>query len=85
MREMMKGRVVPIGGRRAVHLFLEEDGSGCIEFESPIENGELKNGKPIPRAVAIRRKNQIITTISLSKDALYALQKLLNNMLDEVA
>lgn len=77
----MKGRAIPIGGRKSVHVFLEEDGGGYIHFQSPITKVDINDGKAIPRAKAERYKCQLITQISLSKEALYALRDLLNEML----
>ncbi len=83
--EMVKGKGVPLGERRAVHVYLEEgeDSNGYIFFECPIERGDLKDGKAIPRARAKRHKSQLITQLILSKETLHALKRLLNETLVE--
>ena len=79
----MKGKVIPIGARRAVHVFLKKDGGGYIRFESPITKGDFRDGKIIPRIASGRRKCQLITQVVLSEEALHALRRLLNDMLEE--
>lgn len=72
---------IPIGGRRAVRVWLEEDGSGHIQFITPIKREDIKDRAAVPRASAERQKTQLLTHVSLSKEGLRALQELLNEVL----
>lgn len=81
MPKIVQSRAISIGNRKAVHVWLEEDGCGGIRFKTPIERGDFKDGHVVPRASAWRKKSQLVTEIMLSNEALRALQQLLNEVL----
>jgi len=84
-KKLLSGYASSIGERRAVGVFLEEDKEGKSEggflvFTRPIIKEYLYNGKAITLAKSVRRKNQIVTYMNLSKRALCALRYLLNKL-----
>jgi hypothetical protein len=74
-----KVQIMPLGNRKAVHIYTLEDGTFTLQFTSPIQRDDMRDGEPLPRAYAKRHKNQIQTFVRLSQDTVLALY----NMLDE--
>lgn len=72
--------IAPIGKRRAVVLGRLPDGRYILEFIRPIDKSDYKNGSLVPQSISIRHKNQIITQIYISKEAIRALRKLTKKM-----
>ena len=67
--------------RRAVGVYFRgDDLGGGLEFRSPIKKEDFRNGEIKARGVTVRRKNQLITSIGLSKEALIVLRDLLNQL-----
>lgn len=68
----------------AVQILPYEGGGGekgaILQFITPIRKVDYRNGKPYPRALAWRSKNQLVTAVAVRQGALEAIRKMLNDL-----
>ncbi len=78
----VRGRAVRLEGGRIVRAIADLETMGVeLAFFTPLEHGDIKDGKPVPRAVAGRKHGRLITAFRLSHEAAEALHEALSRAL----
>lgn len=77
-------KVIPVGNRRAVAMGRLPDGNYMLKLQRPITHkSDIRNGVPVSLAKTVRRKNLLITQITISRDAAQALKMLCNTLIKD--
>ena len=69
---------LPFGDRREVTAAQLSDGAYCLEFQKPIEEGDVRDGVPRPTAITFIQEDKIVTRIFISQEAAMALKTILS-------
>lgn len=82
-KQNMTGREVRFGERHAVRVGLRSEDTVCLQFLSPVREGDFgEDGTTVhPRASAHIKDDTCVTQVALSPEAAYALRDLLNAIL----
>jgi len=78
----VRGRAIRLEGRRIVRVVADLETKDVeLAFFTPLEHGDIKDGKPVPRAVAGQKHGRLLTAFCLSHDAAEALHEALSHAL----